>query len=244
MKKCRRTWNNVRSALQRSASRNARYANKHRSKGPQYVVGQRVWLSTRDLPLKIESRKLAPRFIGPFPIKEIINPVAVKLTLPRSMRIHPTFHISKIKPVSNSSLMPAPQSPPPPRIIDGSPAFTVRRLVRSRRWGRGLQYLVDWEGYGPEERTWVPARHILDKDLIVEFHSQNPDQPSTSRRQGAPPSGTAPLQEEEHLDTEPEGEELGTGDDEDEGMSPEEFCLDSDSDMEVMDMYSDSSEDL
>lgn len=177
VRRCRRIWAAARQTLIRQGDRVKKAADRRRRPAPVYQPGQRVWLSAKDLPLQVESRKLAPRFVGPFPISRIINPAAVRLRLPRSLRVHPTFHVSKIKPAKESAMVPNPKPPPPPRMVEGGPVYTVRKLLAVRKRGRGRQFLVDWEGYGPEERQWVSSSFIVDPDLIRDFYRAHPDIP-------------------------------------------------------------------
>ncbi len=173
VQRCHRTWTRARETLLRVGACTKAKADRHRLKPPVYVVGQKVWLSTKNIPLRSVYNKLASKFIGPFPVTKIISPVTVRLKLPPAYRrIHPVFHVSKIKPVFRAHLNPPTPVPPPPRLVDGEPTYSVNRILDSRRRGRGFQYLVDWEGYGPEERSWVPARDILDHSLIDDYNQQ------------------------------------------------------------------------
>ena len=173
---CHRIWAAARQVLIRQGDRVKKAADRKRRPAPHYQPGQRVWLSAKDLHIKVSSKKLALHIVGPFPVSRLVGPAAVRLRLSQSLRVHPTFHVSQVKPAKESPMVPVATPPPPLEVVDGGPVYKVKQLLAVRSRGRGRQFLVDWEGYGPEERQWVPSRHIVDHTLIDDFYRDHPEQ--------------------------------------------------------------------
>ncbi len=131
--RCRRIWRTIRAKLLRTSGPHQIQANRRCRPAPSLCVDQRVWLFTRNLPLRVESRKLCQKFAGPFKIARRVNPITYRLTLPCSLKINPTFHVSLLKPVLCSPFVAPGKAPPPLRVIGGRPAFTVHRILDVRQ---------------------------------------------------------------------------------------------------------------
>uniref|UniRef100_A0A8C5MJJ4 Uncharacterized protein n=1 Tax=Leptobrachium leishanense TaxID=445787 RepID=A0A8C5MJJ4_9ANUR len=156
-------------------SRNAK-ADRHRLQAPSYNVGDRVWLSTRNVKLRVPSMKMAPRFIGPYKIIRCVNPVAYALALPRHLRLHNVFHTSLLKPLlCNRYTRVVPPFLHQPEQVEEE--YEVRKVLDSRLFRVALQYLVDWVGYGPEDRSWIPASNMSASRLVRAFHASHPNRP-------------------------------------------------------------------
>ncbi len=83
-----RVWDSAHIHLQRAVRRHKANSDTRRSENPIYQPGDRVWLSTRDIRLRLPCKKLSPRYIGPFPVMRRINDVTYRLHLPDQYLTH------------------------------------------------------------------------------------------------------------------------------------------------------------
>ncbi|CAJ0967797.1 unnamed protein product, partial [Ranitomeya imitator] len=171
-------WTHVVDNLTLSQEKAQCFANRRRCVGPRLRVGDLVWLSSRYIPMKVSSPKFKPRFIGPYRISEVLNPVSFRLTLLASFSIHNVFHRSLLRryvaPVVPSV------DPPAPVLVEGELEYIVEKILDSRISRRKLQYLVKWKGYGQEDNSWVFASDVHAADLVRAFHLAHPGRPGGS----------------------------------------------------------------
>uniref|UniRef100_A0A803TMJ7 ribonuclease H n=1 Tax=Anolis carolinensis TaxID=28377 RepID=A0A803TMJ7_ANOCA len=91
-------WSQVTASLKEAHKKYKTFADRKRMEGDKLEKGDLVWLSTQNIKLGLPSRKLGPKYIGPFRIQGVINEVTFQLALPKSLgKIHPVFHRSLLK---------------------------------------------------------------------------------------------------------------------------------------------------
>lgn len=154
-------------------------ANKSRTAARNFKPGDKVWLNLKNVKSLRPSRKLDYKNGGPFKIKKAVGNYAFELELPKSLKIHPVFHVSLLFPATCDPLPGQRSSISPPFKVESEYSnYEVERIIGSR-WENGeLNYLVRWKGYGPENDWLIPASKVKGlENLVHEFHSLNPSEP-------------------------------------------------------------------
>ncbi len=101
----------------------------------KFQEGDEVWLNMKNfrLPEGLNHKFLGP-YVGPFKMLEKKFSDTYKLKLPKNLRVHPTFHVSLLKPVTRDASRPNREhnSKPPPNLVHNEPEFEVEAVLKSR----------------------------------------------------------------------------------------------------------------
>jgi len=152
----------------------------------EYEVGQKVLLNVKNFTMPEGlTPKFMSKFAGPFPIVERVFKDVYKLELPPEIKVHPTFHVSLLKPFREHNLWPNRKQVirPPPNLVGDHLEYEVETILKSRNHRiKGKEYLVKWRGYHEKEATWVAAKDMVNAKEVVENFEKNRGSSKKQRR--------------------------------------------------------------
>ncbi|PKA46982.1 putative mitochondrial protein [Apostasia shenzhenica] len=140
-------------------------ADKHR-KEREFEVGDLVYVKLQpyrqDSVSHRMSRKLAPKYFGPFEILAKVGTVAYKLKLPDDAKIHPVFHVSILKKsISNRPIEEVfPSELTTFGQLKAEPVAILKRRTILRKRHFLEQVLIQWSNTSPEDASWEDLETI------------------------------------------------------------------------------------
>jgi len=156
------------------SQQSAHYHNQKRNMESTLKKEDKVYLLHRNIKTKQLSDKLDYKKLRPFKIKKVLGPVNYRLSLPKTMNIHPIFHISLLKPAPSG----APETP----ITEINPVnpnaeYEVKTILDCQYIRKKVKYLIKWKDYPHSENTWEPKQNFNCLNLLKAFHRQHPGLP-------------------------------------------------------------------
>jgi deoxyuridine 5'-triphosphate nucleotidohydrolase len=165
------------------AQRKQKWFADQRREDIEFEVGEDVLLSSANITTEADrgrpTRKLGPRFYGPYTIIKKVSKVSYQLDLPPTMRIHNVFHASQLRKYrKDPGLQRETPQRPPPVIRDDNEEYEVEDILDMRGTGNQSRFLVKWAGYDVSEATWQSrddlknARRTLNRFLKEQRQSE------------------------------------------------------------------------
>ena len=149
------------------------YFNTRRLVGNEFRPGDRVWLKLKHVKTTRSIKKL-DWIALPYRVLACIGTHAVQLDTPPG--IHPVFHVSLVKKAAEDPLPSQLTINNEPGIIFDTPEdpsfiainfdgkYTIKRILRHRRQGRGWRLLIKWLGW--PEPTWEPLQQLQETTAL------------------------------------------------------------------------------
>ena len=99
------------------------------------------------------------KFEGPFKVKKKAGEVAYMLKLPKRLKLHPTFHVSLLKPYFEDADQGKAQVKRAPPLVMKKFDKEVENILNHRTIGASRKnhltdYLVQWKDSSESEATW------------------------------------------------------------------------------------------
>jgi hypothetical protein len=125
---------------------------------PDWQIGDKIWLSSKNISTTRPSPKLEHRWLGPFPVSAKISHSTYKLTLPDLVKgVHPVFHVLVLRKHQPDTIADRRTPMPDPVVVEGEEILDCRTSRRKK------EYLVSWKGFGARgthgnrKGTWTTA---------------------------------------------------------------------------------------
>lgn len=146
-----------------------------------FEIGDLVYLDAKNVKTTATAgtaNKLQPRYHGPFKIIDRPSPLNYKLDLPPGSRIHPVFHVSKLRRHivhdPEKFLAPEPTATDQTPLVPDNPEYyheeyEVEKIVKHQKLTDGsFLFLVKWVGYPHSANTWQTAEDLINAQEVLD----------------------------------------------------------------------------
>ena len=132
-----------------------------------FKLGEKVWLSAKNLSVKGHSKKFAPKKVGPFEITKVMGPVTYQLKLPKQWKVHNVFHASLLSAYRENDYHGPNYLEPPPDILNGEEQWEVEAILDHKGVRNRRRYFIRWKDYPSSENTWELEKHLKNARTVL-----------------------------------------------------------------------------
>ena len=154
---------------------------RNRSKELEFNLGNKVYLSTKNLVTDKGAKKLSDLRTGPFEVIKKVGDGAYKLKLPSHVKVNPVFNVALLTKWQPDPILGRVQLEPAPIIVNGHEEYVIKKILDSNWLGKHFQYKVTYDGYGKEHDEWLFQDNLLEdlgteslEDYEREFYERHP----------------------------------------------------------------------